>query len=93
MQKVVNAITQIMPVRALVLLVVINLISFWLFTSGPIRHGIPYHLAVLAPSFVVSLAIGALELELEIILSGASDLRAVVPTLLEFLDSSATSVP
>jgi hypothetical protein len=57
MQSIVSTIVQNRAGRALVLLVVIIPISFYLGTS-PVRRGILYYLEVFAPSVVAAIAVG-----------------------------------
>ena len=59
MQSIVNAVVQSAAFRALILIVVIIPISFYLGTS-PVRRGILYYLEVFAPSVVIAIAVGLL---------------------------------
>ncbi len=57
MQNIVNAIVRSPVVRALILLLLIIPISFYLGTST-VRRGILYYLGVFAPSVVIASAVG-----------------------------------
>ncbi|HEY7247397.1 MAG TPA: hypothetical protein VH678_26295 [Xanthobacteraceae bacterium] len=57
MQKSINAIAQNPTARALVLIVLVVPISFYLGTS-PVRRGILYYTGVFAPSLVAAIACG-----------------------------------
>jgi hypothetical protein len=57
MQNIVNAIVQSPVARALILIVLIIPISFYLGTI-PVRRGILYYLGVFAPSVVMAIACG-----------------------------------
>lgn len=57
MQNIVNAIVQSSLARALILVVLIIPVSFYLGTI-PVRRGILYYLGVFAPSVVMAIAAG-----------------------------------
>jgi hypothetical protein len=57
MQSVINSFVQSPTARAVVLIVLVAAISFYLGTS-PVRRGILYHIGVFAPSLVAAIGAG-----------------------------------